>query len=129
MKIKKMFAKFLATTMAVGMLVGMSGAANNGAHNFDFGNKEIAICGSVDYSKAQSIANTINGEVGIAPMGIFCLLGHNLAQTTGVEIEHRFWTNPTRCRRTTYRIDYCTNWLCNYSVGTVISQVAIVCCP
>lgn len=127
MKVKRMFAKFLATTMAVGMLVGMSGAAND-KHVFKYDDKEIAVCSTVDYSKAQSIANAINGEVGISPMGIFCLLGHNLAETTVIETVCKVRPTSPRCNRVTHRITYCTNWLCNYSVGTVISTTSIPHC-
>jgi hypothetical protein len=96
---------------------------------------EIVIGCGVDCEKAQLIINALTGEppaesafVGISPANILCIFGHSWAQTTALETNHRFWTNPTRCRRVTYRVDYCTRSGCNRMDLTQLTVIALVCC-
>jgi len=129
MKVKRMFRKSLAVLMAVSMLVQLGGMT------YAVGDEEyteiIVDCG-VDCEKAQLIINAINGETStyqaIAPASIFCIFGHNMAQTTAVEINHRVWSTSPRCRETRYRVNYCTRSSCNYVVTTLLTQGAIHCC-
>jgi hypothetical protein len=82
--------------------------------------------------KEKLIINALNGDdsgfQAIAPMSIFCLFGHSMAQTTSITTEHRYWAAAPRCRRTTHRVDYCTRSSCNYVVMTQLSQNRITCC-
>jgi len=131
MKVKRMFRKSLAVLMAVLMAIqlgGMSFAVD------DEGYTEIIIDCGVDCEKAQLITDLLNGEMPtsefqpISPSSILCLFGHAWAQTGAIEINHKYWQNPTRCRQTTYRVDYCTRSSCNHVVMTQLTQIAIICC-
>lgn len=125
MKLKKHFLKPIATFMAVCMLAGMTSGANTS-------NTEITVYGVDCPQKEQLIIDMINGgneEIGISPAGIFCLFGHSLAEATAKQVTHQHWATAPRCRQITHAITYCTRAFCNYSVGTVISDARIHCCP
>jgi len=132
MKEKRKFQKVLAVLMALGMLLQLGGVSYAIDENDEADIDIVLECG-MDCDKAQQIINALKGETsefqGIAPMNILCLFGHSWKQTTSVTTEHRYWQNPTRCRRTTHRVDYCDRSGCNRMDLTLISQIAIVCCP
>jgi len=130
MKVKRMFRKSLAIIVAIGIIIQLSSisfAVGGGEST------EIIINCDVDCEKTQLIINAITGEASdyqtIIPSSILCLFGHNMAQGTAIEINHRFWLNPTRCRQTRYRVDYCTRSSCNHMILTQTTQSAIICCP
>jgi hypothetical protein len=79
--------------------------------------------------KAQLIIDTINGEEIISPRSITCFfLGHSLAQTLAIGIQHRVYASPPRCVETTYRVNYCTRSGCDYMTYTFLSERRIHCC-
>jgi hypothetical protein len=131
MKVKRMFRKSLAFLMVALMVIQLGGMSFSVS---DEGYTEIIIVCDVDCDKSQLIIDLLNAETstsafnGIAPASIFCLFGHSMAQTTAVEINHRFWATSPRCRQTTYRVDYCTRSSCNHLVATQLTQIRIICC-
>jgi hypothetical protein len=124
-----MFWNPLAIVMAIVMVVQLGSVV---VAETDETFIEIVVDCDIDCQKSQLITDLIKGETstyhGIAPANFLCLFGHSMAQTTALEINHRFWTNPTRCRQTRYRVDFCTRNNCNYAVLIQTSQVAIICC-
>ena len=129
---KRKFLKTLACLAAFGTMLSTLGTAS-AETVFVYENQEITIHGDLCCSKAKQIADSIAGQVTIdgepiTPSNILCLFGHSLAQATGNRINHNVRPNSPRCDRITFRVDYCTRLGCNYSVETIISQVAIVCC-
>lgn len=122
MKARKMFLKPFAILMAVCMLVQLGSVV--GAVE----KTEIVVNGVADKQKAQHIADTIKGEVTISPFGIACLFGHSMAQGTAIETNHRYYATAPRCRRVTYKIDYCTRSSCNYITYTQTTVSSVYCC-
>jgi len=126
-KIRKLLAVLLAVCMVV-QLGGMSNAVGDESYT------EIVLGCDVDCEKAQLIIDLLNGETSssefqpITPSSIWCVLGHAWANTTAVEINHRVFPAPLRCRQTTYSVDYCTRSSCNHVVMTQLTQFAIHCC-
>jgi hypothetical protein len=122
---KKVFLRSLAVFMVACMFV-LTGGGFTVAKDEIF--VEIVVEGDIAREKAQLIIATLNGEEIISPRSILCLIGHSMAQTTAIYTEHRVWPNAPRCRRTTYRVDYCTRSSCNYIVYTQTSVMAVHCC-
>jgi len=126
---KKIFRKSLATLMVVCMLIQLGGVSNAVG---DEGYTEIIVGCGVDCEKAQLIVDLINGENStyqtIAPTNILCLFGHSWAVGYATHIEHKYWQNPTRCRETFYRVDYCNRSGCNRMDLTQLTQGPIICC-
>jgi hypothetical protein len=90
---------------------------------------EIIVDGVDCCEKEQQIIALLNGGELMSPMSILCIFGHSMAQTTAIEINHRFWATSPRCRETRYRVDYCTRSSCNHMVLTQIGTPArIPCC-
>ena len=122
--------KIISTLMAICMLISLgavSGSANDDTE------VEIIICGVDCPVKKQQIINNIFGNpgaIGISPASLTCVFfGHILTEGTGWEITHRVVPNSPRCREVKYKITYCTRSGCNYSVGTVVGDRLIHCCP
>jgi hypothetical protein len=62
---------------------------------------EFVFSCDVDCKKSQQIIAAITGEtfesgtfIGVSPASILCLFGHNMAQTTATETNHRFFRLP-----------------------------------
>jgi hypothetical protein len=117
MKARKKVLRYFAGFMAVCMLI----LPTSVGANID---KEIVVAGDIDNQKVQQIINAISGDsngfIGIAPSSIACIFGHSMAQTTATETTHRVWATSPRCRRITYRVDYCTRSSCSHIVYTQI---------
>lgn len=128
MKVRKRFLKPLAILMAVCMAIQMATTVIAEDEVIT----EIVVEGIDCCQKEQLIINAINGDdsefQGIAPMSILCIFGHSMAQGTTIITDHRYWAAAPRCRRTTYRTDYCTRSSCNHIVLTQLTQVRISCC-
>ena len=122
---KKALLRSVAVVMIACMLISTIGGftKNNGGYT------EIIIEGVDCCQKEQQLIATLNGEVLISPMNIWCLLGHSMAVGASTVIDHRFWERSPRCRETRFRVDYCTRNNCNHMILTQLSQMPIQCCP
>ena len=132
MKTQKILRKPLAILMAVCMLFQLVGTVSAvGAVS----GTEIVIPADVEAQKAQQIINAINGELTISryedtisTLGLACIFGHSMAQTTARETNHRYYATAPRCRQVTYKVDYCTRSSCNYITYTQTTAIAVYCC-
>jgi hypothetical protein len=123
---KRLLSAFMAVCMLFSLGV-ISGAVGENEFVFYYGDKEITVSGDFDVGKAQSIADALDGQVIIEPLGIVCVfLGHDLVSGVGKEITHRVYATAPRCFEKTYDITYCTR--CNYSVGKLVRERYISCC-
>jgi hypothetical protein len=129
---KRAFLRSVAALMVACMFVLTFGGFTMGEVAVDVaindGFTEIIVDGVECCEKEQQIIALLNGEELMSPMSILCIFGHSVAQTTAVEINHRFWAASPRCRQTTYRVNYCTRSGCNHMVLTQLTQSRIQCC-
>jgi hypothetical protein len=126
---KRVFLRSVAALMVSCMFVLTFGGFTTREVAKSESNTEI-IVDSVDCcEKEKQIIALLNGEELISPRSVTCFLfGHSMAQTTAIEINHRFWATSPRCRETRYRVDYCTRSGCNHMILTQTSQFRIPCC-
>lgn len=128
MKIKSLFAFFLALTLLTCTFV-MPASAKENTTNNEF---EIIINEDVSEETKEKIEKYFaNGEPTInncnSTYGITCtLLGHKLENTSVSTITHKVRASAPRCVRKTYAYQECTR--CDYETSELVATEYIFCC-
>lgn len=127
----KKFVSFILAVCLMFSLTSIVGATNdNGDNVFYYDGKEITVEGDdLSYAEMQRIADYIakdSESENAHTYGLICsIFGHNITESTAIEVTHNVYTASPKCVQKKYAVKICSR--CDYTEKTLVSTTRIDC--